>query len=143
VNPCDGYPLDHGVSYVDLSGFGGESGAGELNQILATAPGQQYLFSFDSYGTQATVMADGQALTLLTGPLTGQLSAWQNLYAYFTATSGSTLQEIFNASPGADVVFIDNVSVDEAVVPEPGSLLLLGAGVIGLALRRRHRVRRT
>src|SRR6056297_2623296 len=101
--------------------------------------GQKYTFSFDIAGNQrggnddtfdVLVSFSNYSETFTLAPNV----AWSTITREVTA-SGNTAQIVFNHSGGDNVgALLDNVSL---VVPEPSSLLLFGAGILGLGMYRR------
>jgi PEP-CTERM motif len=66
---------------------------------------------------------------------------WEQFTTSFTATGSSTTLDFLNADPGSDNSNgLDNVvlTVGATGIPEPGTLSLLGLGIIGLGLVRRR-----
>ncbi len=108
---------------------------GTLSQTLTTIIGQHYLFSF-------AFASDGGATSFFSASLGGvplislanpPASPFHLLSFDFLATSTTTaLAFNFRDDPG--FLSLDNVSVS---IPEPGTMALLGIGVIGLLLGRR------
>ena len=147
---CDTYRASQGSFFVDLSGFGGESPNGAIQQQLATTINQNYVFSLDlstanDGATSVTIGAD--VLALVAGaPFVVGTTSWTPYTAAFTASTSNPLLTVANASLGAgSIVFVDNVSMvadGPAPVPEPASAGLLAVGLAGLAARGWYRRRR-
>jgi len=103
----------------DLGGFAG------LSQGL---PGTHYWLAGtqDTYGGLSELLIDD--------------GAWHHYTIYFTSPGGAPLHvmlEDFSGSNGvAGDAYFDNVKLE--AVPEPATLLLLGSGLTGIALRRRR-----
>lgn len=141
-NDCGGYYY-HGYFSFDLGGFGGGAAS-------ASATIYSYLIQYDSgtyllYGTALTP-ADvassqdwndvGKYNALVSGPLLGSIAvtpgdSYTDIVVNFSADGLAWL----NANAGHGVV----VGADFSEVPEPGTLVLLGTGMLGLtgAIRRK------
>jgi PEP-CTERM motif len=101
-------------------------------------------------GTTATSVGDFTTLLLTVNPLLN--GSYPESWTQFTATisglgapvSGRLAfrYDVADTSVNADYIGIDTVSVTASPVPEPATLTMLGIGLAGLNLRRRHAARR-
>lgn len=121
---------------VDLDGSTGN--AGTLNSSSFTLSAGTYSLIFDISGNQRS--GSDSMLVTLGGFLnkTFELSAsdpWQTIVQSFTVTQETTNFISFNHKGGDNIgIMLDNVSV----VPEPGTIALLGLGLAGLGAARRR-----
>jgi choice-of-anchor C domain-containing protein len=139
------WPAADGNHSLDMNGL---YAIGSVQQDFATVKGQVYQVRFDMSGNP-----DGGPLTkrLLASVTSGSVSVtdlfdyfmtsdhgWKEKTFFFTAGGGSTTL-LFSGTEvgGAFGPALDNVSV--APVPEPGTLVLLGAGLFGLAVYGKRR----
>ena len=153
---CCTFPAEDGAQWLDLTGLNTNSTEG-VEQTVATTVGTNYVLSFwignifdpgGIFGTTSTVdvRLGGLGGTLL-GAFTNSSTTrgtqiWQQFTTSFTATGSSTTLDFLNADPGTDNSNgLDNVAltVGAAGIPEPGTLSLLGLGIIGLGLVRRRK----
>jgi hypothetical protein len=85
--------------------------------------------------------ADQQTSTPIHAPAQ-TFSAWSQQTMIFVATSTSeVLSFLANGTPSGEppVSFLDGVSLTAVATPEPASLALLGAGLVGVTFLRRQR----
>ena len=146
-----GITAKDGGYFLDLTGNVDYSYAyGGVTQTIATVIGTTYHLSFfgGNYssnlpefqegivGLLASAGATQQAFTMPAVP-SGFL--WTQFGFDFVASDTSTAISVV-ATAGGSYAGLDDVSViASADLPEPASLTLLGAGLSGLLLRRRHR----
>ncbi len=160
--PGGGEQKDQAKAFRFITGFFGDDRPdGSLSQNIALDPGFYY-FNFSGY-VKRYVLGDGFALNPDGGFVTVQLTAddavvWSNTYKsddawhFFWHVTPQPVQIqakadvhiIWGTKPGLgtktfDVVLADGMGLQAAkVVPEPASLLVLGAGVLPLLARRRR-----
>jgi hypothetical protein len=140
-----------GVMVVDLANYTYLTGGG-LEQAVATTPGQRYDVSFAagnslSSGRTGTgiikVTIDGATtLSFNTAVATGAAMAWETRSFSFVAAGTNTLVRFWNdQNPNLYFADLDAVSVQTSPVPEPGSWLLMGAGLATMGATWRRRLR--
>lgn len=120
---------------------------GTLSQTFATMAGVNYSVDFDygvTTGGSQSILAEilgNNGTTILTSFVASSTSTALNHFTFSFAADGSAstlrfIDNLNNPTTSQDGV-LDNVSV----VPEPGSIALLGLGLLGFAVTRRRAVK--
>jgi hypothetical protein len=139
---ADGVIAQDGIYSLDLTGFGNLNPNAGVTQTINTAPGQQYLltFEFDAAvglsGLPAKLAVQAGSIATTFTKTTG---GWEQFSLPFVATSSATAISLSGSRlEQTYYVGLDNVSVTS--VPEPSSWALLVTGVISTsALCRKRR----
>lgn len=127
--------------YVDLDGS--TANAGLLRSLPINLAAGHYLFSFQLAGNQNRPNDENVIVRTSVGSFEQTFTIpWTQNFTTYTAdlhlaTPQTITLEFENLSNDYIGALLDNVAVTP--VPEPGTILLMGAGFLGLALYRRRR----
>ena len=118
--------------------LGTSNGFGTLSQTISTTPGLEYELSFvlaNSGGANEFIAtANGNTLFSEVNGGNQPYTLYSNLFTADSALTDITLY----ARNDSGAFSLDNVGVDLAPVPEPATLLLLGAGLSGISFLRKR-----
>ena len=131
--------------YVDMDGSSGDAGRLESKTLFSLDPGD-YRLDFLLAGSQR---GDTNSLTASLGSFFSETftrtsaEPFAPLSRTFNIAAGSTARLAFDHTGGDNLgLLLDDVTLTRldpvGATPEPGSLALMGAGLVGVVLRRRR-----
>ena len=91
------------------------------------------------FSADAEILVDVDLTNVFTGTTRTQDGTWYQEAFNFTATAASHRFDFYLATGLNAYMGIDGISMVASDVPEPGTLALLGIGLIGVGMARRNR----
>jgi len=136
-----GITAESGIYYAELGNVGC---CGTISQTIADLPGETLQLSYyhiSDGGVPNYFEADWNGVTIA-GSIISDASdqrpdGWLHFVFDVTGTGSDSLTFLDQNNPADDG--LDNVTLTALATPEPGTVAILGAGVLGLVSRRRRK----